>query len=169
MAAKKKPDDDTSFVPKHVREARAARAKREAAEARAANPAPPLIKKPPVDLRSVTNEDIESILVAQLVFDARRLYREDGTPISLQEVDDVTALALSGIEVDELFEPGENRGDPRINIGIAKKFKVSDRIRAAELVLKYRGALEGGKPKGTDRLQDVIDAMKAGPVKKKSE
>ena len=100
-----------------------------------------LVKTPPPELDKVTDEDLERVLLAIALFDPRRLYREDGTPIYITELDDVTALALAGLDVEENFDY-DAESKARINVGVTKKFKLADRQRAIETLLRMRGKLK---------------------------
>ena len=57
-------------------------------------------------------------------FDPRKFFNADGSLKSVTELDDDTAQALAGIEVEELFA---GRGDNRKNIGRLTKIKLPDR------------------------------------------
>ena len=50
------------------------------------------------------------------------------------ELDDVTAMALAGLEVSELFE---DVGDQKHVYGLTKKFKLADRLRALEMLGRH--------------------------------
>ena len=71
-------------------------------------------------------------------FDPRRLYHEDGTPIEISQLDDTTAAALAGLDVDELFD---GNGDDRKQIGVTKKYKIANKIAALELAARHLGML----------------------------
>jgi len=63
--------------------------------------------------------------------DIRKLYNDDGSAKKIHELDDDIALALAGIDVNEI-----STGDATIEI-IGKKYKLSDRTKALELLGKY--------------------------------
>ena len=123
----------------------------------------PLITKPPLDLDALGDEDIERVLKAIIFFDGRRVLDEEGRGLPLSMLDDATALGLSGFEVEELYEPGE-RGEPRINTGMLKKFKQADRARAAETLWKKQGKLGGGEERGDRKnlLEEYLAAINEG-------
>ena len=73
--------------------------------------------------------------IAKLAFfDPRKFFRDDGTPIPIQELDDDTAMALSGIDVLEEFE---GSGKDRVFIGYTKKFKLTDKKASLELLGRH--------------------------------
>jgi phage terminase small subunit len=62
--------------------------------------------------------------IAQLAFyDPRKLFNSDSSPKQITELDDETAMAISGLECIELFE---GTGDQRHCYGILKKIKLAD-------------------------------------------
>lgn len=154
-----KPEEE--YIPPPVREAML-RAER------AANPPKPLITKPPVDLDACSDEDIERVLKAIIFFDGRRVLDREGRGLPLDQLDDATALGLAGFEVEELYERAQERGAPRINVGVLKKFKQADRARAAETLWKKQGKMSGSVEQGgrqKDRLNELEDIIKQGPCK----
>lgn len=72
-------------------------------------------------------------------FDPRRMFREDGSPKELYELDDDTAAAISGLEVLEEFE---GSGPDRIKVGHVKKYKISDKNSALDKAMKHLGLFE---------------------------
>ncbi len=70
-------------------------------------------------------------------YDARKFYGENGNLISVPDLDDETAFALSGFEVTE-----EKDSDGKGNIvvvGYTKKIKMSDRRSALDSICKVLG------------------------------
>lgn len=65
--------------------------------------------------------------------DIRKIYDDKGNLKPVSDWPDDVARAVSGIETEELFE---GRGDEREMIGISKKVKLNDKIRALELIGK---------------------------------
>ena len=120
---KKPKQAEPEWAPKAVRDKRR----------RNQPPAAPLVKDPPhIDLAKLEVEDVLRVLGALITFDAGRLYREDGTPVALGELDKNTRLAIQALEVDELWEYDEGQ-ERRVDVGVTKKIRQYDRIRAAEL------------------------------------
>lgn len=87
-----------------------------------------------------TGISIQRVLteVARLAFfDPRKLFKPDGSPLPINELDDDTAAALAGLEVLEEFE---GKGEDRVFVGYTKKYKVSDKNSALEKLMKHLGA-----------------------------
>lgn len=61
----------------------------------------------------------------------RDLYRPDGSLVPINELHPDIAASIQQIEVEELFA---GRGDDRQVIGLVRKYKLVDRLKAAELV-----------------------------------
>lgn len=73
--------------------------------------------------------------IAKLAFfDPRKFFNADGSPIPIQDLDDDTAMALSGIDVLEEFE---GSGKDRVFVGYTKKFKLSDKKASLELLGRH--------------------------------
>jgi phage terminase small subunit len=71
--------------------------------------------------------------VARLAFfDPRKLYDEEGKLKAVHELDDDTAAALAGVEVDEIGVEG-------VVIGQTKKLKHCDKNAALEKAMKHLG------------------------------
>lgn len=73
--------------------------------------------------------------IAKLAFfDPRKFFNSDGSPIPIQDLDDNTAMALSGIDVLEEFE---GSGNDRVFVGYTKKFKLTDKKASLELLGRH--------------------------------
>ena len=81
-------------------------------------------------------------------FDIRKMYREDGTMKLPTELDDDTAAALVGIDVQETVIPG-GEGAPVIT---TRKAKVIERTGALTLAMRHLGML-----KDRIEVEDVTD------------
>ena len=68
-------------------------------------------------------------------FDARKLFDSDGRMKRLEDLDEETAGAVASIEVDEIGADGTV-------IGLTRKIKASDRLKALELLGKHHGVFE---------------------------
>lgn len=90
-------------------------------------------------------------------FDPRRLYRDDGQPVDITELDDDTAGAIAGLEVLDEFS---GSGEDRTQIGFTKKYKIADKVRALDSVARHLGMfkdsikLEGEI--GVKKLEDFL-------------
>lgn len=65
-------------------------------------------------------------------FDPRKLYRDDGSPIPIKELDDDTAAAVAGLDIQEIFSGGEF-------VGYTKKYKVANKLGALDSMAKHLG------------------------------
>lgn len=66
-------------------------------------------------------------------FDPRKLFNDDGRPLHLSELDDDTAAAVAGLEVNELYDgDGESIGD-------VKKYKIADKKGALDSLARHLG------------------------------
>lgn len=72
-------------------------------------------------------------------FDPRRLYDKRGEPLPITELDDETAAVIAGLEVLEEFE---GVGDARRLVGHVKKWKLSDKKGALDMLMKHLGGYE---------------------------
>lgn len=101
------------------------------------------------------------------LFDPRKLFRDDGTPKPIRELDDDTAAALAGLDVHEEFE---GSGDDRVFVGYTKKYKVADKNAALEKLFKHHGLYEKDNEQKTDPLAELVKAINAAaaplPVRK---
>jgi phage terminase small subunit len=80
-------------------------------------------------------------------FDPRKLFDKDGRPLSITELDDDTAAVVAGLDVLEEFE---GSGADRVLVGHVKKWKLSDKKGALDMLMKHLGGYakdnEQGKP-----------------------
>ena len=64
--------------------------------------------------------------IAKLAFyDPREFFTGNGQLKQVRELDDNTAMALAGMEINELWEPGED--GKKEQVGYTKKFKLADK------------------------------------------
>lgn len=93
----------------------------------------------------LTTDSVIRSLAQAVHFDPRKLYREDGSLKDVYELDDDTAMALSGVEVVEEKGTGDDRGKV---VGYTKKLKWLDKNAAREQAMKHLGLyLEDNKQK----------------------
>lgn len=84
----------------------------------------------------ITTEQILNGLRQCAFMDPRKLFGEDGSLKPLHELDSDTAAAIAGFEVEKLYEHfGSGQAK---QIGTVTKIKFTDRLRALELLGKYR-------------------------------
>lgn len=73
----------------------------------------------------ITADKVLQELAKLAFFDIRKFYREDGTLKPIPELDDETAAALVGMELEEAYEHfGKGQSKPS---GILKKIKMADK------------------------------------------
>ena len=83
----------------------------------------------------ITADRVLGALAAIAFHDPRKFFNSDGSAKVVTELDDVTAMALAGFEVSELFE---DSGDQRhVVYGLCKKFKLADKLRALEMLRRH--------------------------------
>jgi hypothetical protein len=150
VARKKQPEETKPWAPSSVRRA-----------AERAEKPKPFISGPPKT--SATNAEIEQFIIFLAFFDQRSLYDTQGRLLPVDMLDEYTARALCSIKV---VEDCEGYGEQRVVACYTKEFSIETRIEALKLLMKFRGLDGELKTKDKDRLQEIVDAMKHGPVKK---
>lgn len=99
---------------------------------------------------------IESMLRAIALGDIRGLFDDAGRVRPVDQWPRELSLMVAGIDVAELFS-GKNDIDERELEGILKKIKLSDRLKAAEMLGKQRGMFVDRKEfTGKLTLQDLV-------------
>lgn len=71
--------------------------------------------------------------------DVRRLFREDGSPKSIHELDYETSCMIAGIEVIEKYE---GSGEDRVFVGNVIKYKLADRRGYVDMLMRHVGEYE---------------------------
>lgn len=71
--------------------------------------------------------------------DVRKLFREDGSPKSIHELDYETSCMIAGIEVVEKYE---GSGEDRVFVGNVIKYKLADRRGYVEMLMRHLGEYE---------------------------
>lgn len=84
----------------------------------------------------VTIENVVSEYAKLGFFDPRSLFKDDGSPKDITELDDTTAAALAGLDVQEVYE---GYGEDRKFIGYTKKYKLTDKKAALDSMARYLG------------------------------
>jgi phage terminase small subunit len=69
-------------------------------------------------------------------FDPRKLFNDNGSPKEITELDDDTAAALAGLDVQEVYE---GFGEDRKFVGYTKKYKLTDKKAALDSMAKHLG------------------------------
>ena len=90
--------------------------------------------------RSKRTEITQDMVICELAklgfFDIRKLFGDDGKPLDISKLDDDTAAAVVGLDVQDVADSDGNY------IGYIKKYKMADKIKALELLGKHFGAWE---------------------------
>lgn len=105
---------------------------------------------------AITHERVLLEIARLALFDPRNLFREDGTPKPINELDDNTAAAIAGLEVLEEFE---GSGKDRKFIGYTKKYKVADKNSALEKLAKHLGLYEKDNKQKTDPVAELLQQL----------
>ena len=97
----------------------------------------------------------------QAFYDPRRMFREDGSALNINELDDIEAAAIEGFEVEEVFA---GRGDERVSVGRIVKVKLAKRSAALDMLMKHLNgykAHEQGKGEGAvNALAELLGTMR---------
>lgn len=101
----------------------------------------------------LTTETLLNNLRQAVMFDPRKLYDENGALKSVADLDDDTAMALTGLEQCDEFE---GRGASRKWVGITKKIKWLDKNVARDQANKILGMYEKDN---TQPRAAIADAM----------
>lgn len=93
-----------------------------------------------IQKREERTEIMQDMVIQELAklgfFDIRKLFNNDGKPLDISKLDDDTAAALVGLDVQDIADSDGNF------IGFLKKYKMADKIKALELLGKHLGAWE---------------------------
>ncbi|WP_130861446.1 terminase small subunit [Bacilliculturomica massiliensis] len=84
----------------------------------------------------ITQERVLAEYAKLAFFDPRNLFETDGSPKSITELDDETAAALAGLDVQEVFE---GVGSNRVFAGYIKKYKLADKRGALDSLARHLG------------------------------
>lgn len=87
------------------------------------------------------------------LFDGRKLFRADGNPIPIHELDDDTAAAIAGVKVRREMS---SDGDEELSTVI--EYKIADKNSALEKLMKYLGAYEKDNRQKHESLAEALMA-----------
>lgn len=103
--------------------------------------------------RTEITQDTAIKEVARIAFfDPRRLFNPDGSPKPLHELDDDTAAAIAGLDVQEQYE---GSGSDRRFVGYLKKYRIADKNSALEKLMKHLGMFEKDNKQRAGLLGDL--------------
>lgn len=88
------------------------------------------------DRNMVTVERVVAEYAKLGFFDPRKLFNADGKPKDITELDDDTAAALAGLDMQEVYE---GYGEDREFVGYVKKYKLADKKSALDSMARYLG------------------------------
>ena len=90
-----------------------------------------------IQRRTKITQDMVIAEIAKLgFFDIRKLFDKDGKPLDISQLDDNTAAALVGLDVQDVSDSDGNY------VGFIKKYKMADKVKVLELLGKHLGAWE---------------------------
>lgn len=128
------------------------------------------------ELRRIDGEAIEDVrkragislertlkeIASQAFFDPRKLFHEDGTPKGINELDDVTAAAIEGVDVQE------TRDETGRVVARIRKYKLARKTPALDMLMKHLGGYEqDNKQKGegaVNALVELLGSMKRSTI-----
>lgn len=84
----------------------------------------------------ITQDRVLQELAKLGFFDARNFFDAEGRPREITALDDSTAACIAGLEVLEEYR---GSGEDRELIGHVKKYKITDKIKALELLGRHLG------------------------------
>ncbi len=98
-------------------------------------------------------------------FDIRKLFDDSGKPLDIAGLDNETAACIAGLEVMAVYE---GTGEDKEFVGYIKKYKLSNKLKALELLGRHLGMfkdkveLSGGLDIEKTKLDDLLQQMRGG-------
>ncbi len=91
-------------------------------------------------------------------FDVRKMFDKDGKPLDIQNLDDDTAAALVGLDVQDVYL---GNGDDKEFAGYVKKYKMADKLKALEALGRHVGLFEPTSgPADTAKEDDLSRSLR---------
>lgn len=84
----------------------------------------------------ITQDRVLQELAKLGFFDIRKLFDDSGKPLDITGLDDETAACIAGLEVMDVYE---GAGEDKEFAGYVKKYKLSDKLKALELIGRHLG------------------------------
>lgn len=84
----------------------------------------------------ITQDRVLQELAKLGFFDIRKLFGDDGKPLDISMIDDDTAACIAGMDVLDAYE---GAGEDKEFVGYVKKYKLSDKLKALELLGRHLG------------------------------
>jgi phage terminase small subunit len=104
----------------------------------------------------ITLERTLRTIAAVAYHDPRKFYGEDGELKPIRDLDDDTALALAGFEVQEDFA---GSGAERVQIGRTKKVKISERKGYLDMLMKHLGGYKADNEQGGEAAAKALQGL----------
>lgn len=102
----------------------------------------------------ITQDRVLQELAKLGFFDIRKLFDDSGKPLDITGLDDDTAACIAGLEVMDVYE---GTGEDKEFAGYVKKYKLSDKLKALELIGRHLGMF---KDKMDIEHSGVVDVRK---------
>jgi phage terminase small subunit len=100
-------------------------------------------------------------------FDPRRLLREDGSPKPMNELDDDTAAAIAGLDIQECYETID---DKKVFVGYVKKYRIADKNSALTNAMRHLQLFEDKiKIEVTETSKEALEAKFGEKMRKARE
>lgn len=107
----------------------------------------------------ITQDRVLQELAKLGFFDIRKLFDDSGKPLDITGLDDETAACIAGLEVMDVYE---GTGEDKEFAGYVKKYKLSDKLKALELLGRHLGMFKdkmGIEHSGVVDVRRVYDEM----------
>ena len=104
----------------------------------------------------ITLERTLRTIAAVAYHDPRKFYGEDGELKPIRDLDDDTAMALAGFEVQEDFA---GSGAERVQIGRTKKVKISERKGYLDMLMKHLGGFKADNEQGAEAAAKALQGL----------
>lgn len=114
------------------------------------------LRKQAADTAMMTSAEVLQEAMRLARFDIRKLYRDDGSPIPIQELDDETAAAVQAVEILEVYEY-DTEAKQKVFVGYTKKYKVADKNAALEKLFKHFGLYEKDNAQKNDPIREFLN------------
>lgn len=89
-------------------------------------------------------------------FDPRRLFDKDGRPLPITQLDDDTAAVIAGLDV---MEEWQGSGEDRALVGYVKKWKLSDKKGALDMLMKHLGAYKADNDQAGEAAAKALSGL----------
>lgn len=106
---------------------------------------------------NITADRVLTEIARLAFFDPRKLLRDDGEPIPIQELDDDTAAAIAGMET--ATERARGAKDDESGVTYIRKYKIADKNSALEKLAKHLGLYEIDNKQKLDPLTEVLNRL----------